>query len=405
MKQEISREDVKTIIERELKRKEYEKSMNEGVFDVFKSKKRKEALRELESVAAFLNNALLDIFTQPYKYQESPSAPNRGREMRSKIDGRKVKMDRIFSKGAVPGRISGDDSYMMLQNWVEINRKNKTIQVLEDRLKKLIQDYEDDPRKSYHPLHVTPELKSLNRYAQLLLELDSGAGARPYTRKYEEGIKVTKNQLKNMIEEELALKELGRSSDRLKAELQGQLDQYVKIKRDPKIEINQAPPDGVGLEYLLKNDPEFENYALSKAEQIILKNIASLYQSSDDEGKKFIKSELDGISNRMTPGPAYPGDEHFYGYDDQNYKYGVDSRVKMTQKKKMPPLAKPKAKKSSDIPSRRRRSRGSSRMAKAFSLSESKKDILKRMIAEELTKAEKSKKKKLEKELEDLKHK
>ena len=404
MKQEISREDVKTIIERELKRKEYEKSMNEGVFDVFKSKKRKEALRELEGVVAFLNNALLDIFTQPYKYQESPSAPNRGREMKSKIDGRKVKMDRIYSKGAVPGRISGDDSYMMLQNWVEINRKNKTIQVLEDRLRKLIQDYEDDPRKSYHPLHVTPELKSLNRYAALLLQLDSGSGARPYTRKYEEGIKVTKNQLKNMIEEELALKELGRSSDRLKAELQAQIDKFKKLVRQqaldrgayraPKIEINQAPPSGRGLEYLLKNDPEFKNYALSKAEQIILKNIASLYQSSDDEGKEFIKSELTSANNQMTPRPAYDGDEHFYGYDDQNYKYGVDSRVKMTQKKKMPPLAKPKAKKSSDIPSRRRRSRGSSRMAKAFSLSESK-----------LTKAEKSKKKKLEKELEDLKHK
>lgn len=368
MKQEISREDVKTIIERELKRKEYEKSMNEGVFDVFKSKKRKEALRELESVAAFLNNALLDIFTQPYKYQESPSAPNRGREMRSKIDGRKVKMDRIFSKGAVPGRISGDDSYMMLQNWVEINRKNKTIQVLEDRLKKLIQDYEDDPRKSYHPLHVTPELKSLNRYAALLLQLDSGSGARPYTRKYEEGIKVTKNQLKNMIEEELALKESYRPTElphwygdpRKKNDITPHRD-VIKAVIDTKLRNLKKDTFGGTGERSLK-------YYMSQGQAgpVEMKKYAEQEKALKDELKKELE-KLESLPFR------YESDK----FGNYNLRMDYEEWTKA----------------------------GEAGGYKPAGVAESKKDILKRIIAEELTKAEKSKKKKLEKELEDLKHK
>jgi hypothetical protein len=370
MKQEISREDVKTIIERELKRKEYEKSMNEGVFDVFKSKKRKEALRELESVAAFLNNALLDIFTQPYKYQESPSAPNRGREMKSKIDGRKVKMDRIFSKGAVPGRIKGDDSYMMLQNWVEINRKNKMIQVLEDRLKKLIQDYEDDPRKSYHPLHVTAELRSLSRYAQLLLELDSGAGARPYTRKYEEGIKVTKNQLKNMIEEELALKEGGvyrptelphwYGDPRKKNDITPHREAIKAVINTKLINLKKNTFGGTGEEdvrVLMKQ---------GKAGPVELQKYAEQEKALKDELKKELE-KLESLPFR------YESDR------EGNY----DLRMDYEEWTKA----------------------GEAGGYKPAGVAESKKDMLKRMIAEELTKVEKSKKKKLEKELEDLKHK
>lgn len=59
-------------------------------------------------------------------------------------------------------------------------------------------------------------------------------------------------------------------------------------------------------------------------------------QTIGKEYEKAFKAKKKKDKEKKKPegpsGPAYPGDEHFYGYDDQNYKYGVDPRVKYESK-------------------------------------------------------------------------